>query len=636
MSSIDKSVRWEAQRHDSRVRVVNTLGRIKGYIGGEKIFDIADRYGYMNESERRIVSNSIQEYKRIEARLEEERRRRAEEERKAALESARLALEEKSKEVQAAVGRARSAVADARTRLESTAEKLNAIRSDGVNLSTAQQLVQSTRQMLSSALNEAEEKGRAGLQALQRYRTTAITTTEDANRRLRAISALKTEAVNVRSIGEANAAISRLSDILPLVTEVLGLAQKLRAAQAGSEEESLVIKDALAEIGRTDISGLQAVEALKKSVANYVARLRRLSEQQKEKQVLDRLAELEADMLSFNTRAETFSQSGHYSVHSYAGQIGQECTESEKLQEEISKFEYTGTSREELSQLSERLEKILLSGASDEVTYENAQFCRRRLEEILARARSCEAAYAEYKARTERILSYGAEREEIPAFRERDTEALFGQMQALERDARTRHEQTVMLTKRFSVERIMTECGFSLFKREQCGTDYIEEVFVREGMREAAYHVLILPNGTVSLGITGIRRGDRVQTRPEKVAECARQLREGGVISEIAEKFKETGGMITYALDDDADPRAVLAGLENTGYVYLSEEEEREFDAATAAQKAEQGETVSFAQNFAPAETAAPELYEKVSRESGIRSTAARNSALRNAHQAAL
>lgn len=635
MSSIDKSVRWEAQKLDSRVRVVNSCGRIKGYIGSEKIFDIADRYGIMNLSERQIVSSSIEQYKRIEARLEEERRRREAEERKAALEDARSALERKSKEVKAAADRARRAVAGARAQLESTAEKLQAIGSDSVNLSTAQKLVQSTRQMLASALDEVEKKEKADLQELQKYRTTAITTTEDAYQRVRAINALNMGAVNVRAVGEANAAISRLSDILPLVSEVLGLAQKLRAAQAGSEEEKLVIKDALAEIGRTDISGLQAVETLKKSVGHYIARLRRLCEQQKEKQILDRLAELEASMASFNARAETFSQSGHYSVHSYVGQISQECAESEKLQEEISKFEYTGASREELSQLSERLENILLSGAGDELAYENAQFCRRRLEEILARARSCEAVYAEYKARRERILSYGADEEEIPAFRETDTEALFAQMQTLERDMRTRHEQTVMLTKRFSVERIMTECGFTLFKREQSGTDYIEEVFVREGLRDAVYHVLILPNGSVTLGLTGIRRADRVQTKPEKVIDCARQLREAGVISEVAEKFREAGAMITYALDDDADPAAVRAGLENTGYVYLSEEEEKEFDAATGVRE-EKGEAVSLAQNFVPAERATPEVYETVGRGSGVRSTAARNNALRNAHQAAL
>ena len=41
MSSIDKYVIQEAQSIDPRVTVVNLFGRIKGYIGGVKVFDIS-------------------------------------------------------------------------------------------------------------------------------------------------------------------------------------------------------------------------------------------------------------------------------------------------------------------------------------------------------------------------------------------------------------------------------------------------------------------------------------------------------------------------------------------------------------------------------------------------------------------
>lgn len=83
MSSIDKYVISEAHNCDYRVRVTNSRGRIRGYIGNELIFDIADRHGYLSDSERRTIHQSINEYKRNEERIrEEERRRRLEEERR--------------------------------------------------------------------------------------------------------------------------------------------------------------------------------------------------------------------------------------------------------------------------------------------------------------------------------------------------------------------------------------------------------------------------------------------------------------------------------------------------------------------------------------------------------------------------
>ena len=83
MSSIDKFVKNVACGLDRRVRVINSFGRIKGYIGTVKVFDIADRHGYIDSDEREAVEEGIRYYHLNEARLrEEEARRRAEEERR--------------------------------------------------------------------------------------------------------------------------------------------------------------------------------------------------------------------------------------------------------------------------------------------------------------------------------------------------------------------------------------------------------------------------------------------------------------------------------------------------------------------------------------------------------------------------
>lgn len=85
MSSIDKYVEDTARSYDSRIRVTNNFGRIVGKINGEVIFNISDRYGFLNDSERQTIYSQIELYheKENEERKirEEEERRRKEEER---------------------------------------------------------------------------------------------------------------------------------------------------------------------------------------------------------------------------------------------------------------------------------------------------------------------------------------------------------------------------------------------------------------------------------------------------------------------------------------------------------------------------------------------------------------------------
>ena len=122
MSSIDKYVEEHAQGLDRRVRVTNRNGHIVGKIDGRVVFDVADRYGYLNDSERRQIERGVNAYLAEEAeerrrrreeeerrrreeeerrrREEEERRRRLEAERQAAIASGRTVIQNKIREVE--------------------------------------------------------------------------------------------------------------------------------------------------------------------------------------------------------------------------------------------------------------------------------------------------------------------------------------------------------------------------------------------------------------------------------------------------------------------------------------------------------------------------------------------------------
>ena len=60
MSSIDKYVANEARKYDPSVKVSKIAGRIIGKIDGRVVFNIADRYGYLNASEEAKIREGIE------------------------------------------------------------------------------------------------------------------------------------------------------------------------------------------------------------------------------------------------------------------------------------------------------------------------------------------------------------------------------------------------------------------------------------------------------------------------------------------------------------------------------------------------------------------------------------------------
>lgn len=83
MSSIDKYVIPLARGIDSRVIIETINGRIKGFINGEKIFDIADRHDWnLTDSERSTIIRAVREYRHHQSAIERQKRREEEERKK--------------------------------------------------------------------------------------------------------------------------------------------------------------------------------------------------------------------------------------------------------------------------------------------------------------------------------------------------------------------------------------------------------------------------------------------------------------------------------------------------------------------------------------------------------------------------
>ena len=89
MSSIDKGVRRVAKDIDPRVVVTNVFGRITGTINGRVVFSIADRYGYVDSRESKIIADGINAFNEAEEENRKREAERLENERRAAMTEAR-------------------------------------------------------------------------------------------------------------------------------------------------------------------------------------------------------------------------------------------------------------------------------------------------------------------------------------------------------------------------------------------------------------------------------------------------------------------------------------------------------------------------------------------------------------------
>ena len=582
MSSIDKYVRDEARSRDSRVIVRNENGRLCGYINGEKIFDIRDRIGYLSEEERKTIVDSVDEYRRMEAQLEQERRRLAEEARKRAVDRAESLYVQKEQDIRRSVELSRASVENARRSLSAAAGNFTRLKSDVLNLNAVSSVIAQANRALDGANAAAERAEETALSELSKLRVGSGVSVDEANRLASSISKINCRPAAASGIASAKEAEDRLRQLFPMLTEINNLAEQLRQADAQTAEEKLVVKDALACIGRADVTSVSALTELKSALSDYFARLRELAENAATERERAAIHELEAVLSSFGERLETYVGQSSYSVHSYLPEITAASEEISSLLERISQYEYTGVSSAAVSSLSKIAEEVVLGGMGDEVSHKKIDACLKRCREIVAHAEAVKNLYAEYKARVERIRNYGTLEEDIPRFSEENTAGLFKELEQLEIAEKERCEESTILEKRLQTERIMTECGFKVLRREKEGAAYAEDIFVREGYPNVIYQALILPNGAVRLSLTGVSRTDGRQTTIEHIVDSARQLREGGVTEAIAIKFEEIGGTISAALDDDGDPAAIEQSINNTGYLYLDEESEKLFDAATA------------------------------------------------------
>lgn len=166
MSSIDKGVENLVSGMGKNIRVSKQGNMIVGYINGERVFSIADRYGYLKDDEKNSIIKQINQYER-KKRQAEESRRRAEEMRREA--------ERQRQEARNAEMRRQAAEMAARAEQEKAAAERAALEAEQARRRAIEEQARIAREReeerirreaaIQAAKEEAERRERARLEA---------------------------------------------------------------------------------------------------------------------------------------------------------------------------------------------------------------------------------------------------------------------------------------------------------------------------------------------------------------------------------------------------------------------------------------------------------------------------------------
>lgn len=575
MSSIDKNVRTEALKLDSRVSVTTADNRITGRINGRVVFSIADRYGYINDSEIREIKRGIDAYKaeeerqRIEA---ENRRKSAREELKRELNNAKKALENSYKSAEKTIADFSKTLnslsiinAPAGYDLSSFKDKIDGIRSD-VNRAT-------------STLNADYRAQRATLDGIVIGEYDSI----DRYASLRSqVNRSKTISCKSLPYYEMETLRKQLSDVLQKINQI----EELKTSLKNIKGRGLVaerIGEILKGLTKIKISSLgdadQVIANIKHKISEIEAQIR--SEEIKaDGSIVGQLSGLLRACDNFRV----YSANNIYSTVSYKNEIERKISSVEGAFAQLKEAEYTTCSEERMEEIESILQEIKMKEPDDEQTLNClkdllAEYGRYKMDDELL-----ESSYNDYVKKKNELMENGVAECDIEQF---DTSDYATQKQRLnERLLKLDYEKSATSALRTLIDACATlgEMGYECIRNNLGRAQNEEEalayeaVYAIKGCEGVAIQIVASENG-IHRRLVPIKRQDGVPTSVERVLEVAKMMEESEEMFDFCDIFDAYTGstnMVVSAVDNDTQGAEQVI-LEN-GYCELNAEEERRYD----------------------------------------------------------
>ncbi len=609
MSSIDKGVEQVVNRLGKNVRVVKRGNTIYGYMNGEVVFSLADRYGYIRSDEEAIVENGIRRYeeeeRRRRARRAEEKRAREEAVRRAKEESERqrqLRLEEERREAYNALTAQVSSkrreledrVKDARASISSVnagIEKRKALLKTVEGYSTGLNLEEYRRK---TALAETSQRAAVdmdvvrGQDALSEFNAlvkpiNANMTTEDYKKLNKSVKKIHTAPLNVGTgVYENQSAIEELEWLESHVKALLPSIAELKKISGDNGECADVARHALSELGKIKVTELSDVADASSMLSLSLTRIVELKEAAREDGIKAEISRLRGAIAACQSTYELIAE-GTYTAKDHREEIKARAERLIGEYKSLREAEYTVCEEGRIRKVTERLTEMVERAERGTESLEEID----RLESELTGYREADklhlAEYEEYLGILKELSEYGVDTGRIAPFSPKNYAKEKEELSMLLASSRRDFERSNLIVTDLEVKNVMEDMGYELFSSVGDSEGYVREaLFTRRGYDGVLWQTVVTANGSVTRRVIGVNKGE-TETDPEYIKAVGKEM-------EAAHEPEAFLKHLSNALDSDiAVSQAVdhdTPGSDETirrnGYHYLSGEALSEYEKRVA------------------------------------------------------
>lgn len=584
MSSIDKYVEGEARSCNPRVSVSKSGGMIIGRIGGEVVFKIADRYGYLSDSERSTIRNSIHEYEAEEQERIRREQIRIENERVAARNALRSSIVATKNKIRESYSNAQRVSQEVASSL-SVMSVLDSLKK--YSISSYIERAQSLDRKLKSCVERLDGEYRTKMQEVESLERTIR---EDSARQtyIQQQDSLKKIHVNFTNVEFP------VSEIEQLKFEIEKLKEAITQIESIEKELSKVANDgligsiatsALKEIRQFNISSLDDVNKLLIRVQEHLGEIRNLKFQQQSKERSDQIALLNGILKSCSQLRE-YLISQPYEATNNRSEMVEIANRVLGIYSELDTAAYSTCSKEKIKEAYELVQEVLVGSVSNTQTLEHL---KRLLEEgfVFKRDDQLQADnYADYQKKFNEMIERGVPIEEIEPFdtinyaeqKKRLNEKLLG-LDVQEGINRTR-------TSFIMAWKVMEDMGYRLLYQNMGGegADALacEGIFVKPGCEGVVWQV-VASDCNITRKIIGVERTSGLSTSIQRVREVAEISERDGEVREFFERYaEEGGGELAVTTDVYTDSPECEQAIQSNGCFKLSEDGEHYLDELVA------------------------------------------------------
>ena len=605
MSSIDKGVENVARGCDPSARVVRSGDKLMVKVNGVTVVTLADRYGYINESEREAIERGIRNYHVEQRHREEEERRRREEEERRRREEERRRLEAERRRAVAALNREKqnaAALVDASVKAAEEAaknmrKKLDALALDGGghDVSKFNAEIAEASKKADAELARVRTKAARLKREIAGFDATQTKEAYDATAKLKGMD--KSVTCDLSDCGYDR--IKREREALKTALDALAQVEERMASIAAGNGAAARVADMIAKIRGAKIACAADAEKLTADLSGRMSALR-------SELYDDATSALRAEIDEICGRLEDRSvwRSDESVVYTRSHSVEREVKENaERTIAEYTRLveaDYTVCDRDKALVAIEYAKRVLAEQGDDAADRDALRALIDEAEEYSRRDGELRKHYDDYLDLRGKLEERGELTENLSEFDVFDHETQRNKMieKLVRLDVEDFAEQTEVAY--MAACRVMIDLGFKMLACDLSDGAAYEAIFVKEGRDGAAWQI-VAEGDRVTRRLVGIRRasGD-VSSVDSRMAAALADEEAGDDIefvrrlAELSDRTALTGAVST---GDDGSREAIE---KNGVFALESEDAEREYDSLVGGETASTQTAVRRVEIYAP------------------------------------